>query len=266
VAVLQADGDRMGRVISRLELESQHREFSGQLAEFAAGIREIVEDSAGCLIFAGADDVLALLPLHACLSAARRIRDSFDHFLETTNAAVPQEDRATLSAGLAIGHFLDPMEDLLQAADAAERHAKDSGRDRLCVRFQPRSGSALSFTQPWSTGPDRTLLEFTQWHLDDQVSDKTPYDLARVLSLYQGGWDEPEQGLEALKADSRRVLAAKGAINPEHAKVTDQIEKYIRNQTSYSEIEQMCSGMIIARRLAKAYKQARKQAFPGTAP
>ena len=69
-AILRADGDRMGRVIDNQaeQGEKQHQALSKALNIFAGSVRGIVEEKyQGALVYAGGDDVLALMPLHTVL-------------------------------------------------------------------------------------------------------------------------------------------------------------------------------------------------------
>ena len=83
LAILVADGDRMGKIISYIEERPEHRNLSKKLAEFAKDARKIVDnDNRGCLIYSGGDDVLAFVPLDYCLQAARDLHDCFGKHLE----------------------------------------------------------------------------------------------------------------------------------------------------------------------------------------
>ena len=70
LAVLVADGDSMGAKLSELSRVEDHQTFSGKLADFASHAEEIVRDQDGVPIYAGGDDVFALLPVHRCMKCA----------------------------------------------------------------------------------------------------------------------------------------------------------------------------------------------------
>jgi CRISPR-associated protein Cmr2 len=69
VACLVADGDYMGATIDALSDPEKHRAFSRALAAFPERARTIVESERhlGSLVYAGADDVLAFLPVATAL-------------------------------------------------------------------------------------------------------------------------------------------------------------------------------------------------------
>ena len=118
LAVIAADGDHMGKTLDSLETANAHRKFSQELAQFAQEAGRIVKDYCGVAIYTGGDDVLALMPVDNALNAARELRKMF---IETV---APPSEKPTLSIGVAIGHFMEPLEDLRAFATAAEQHAK----------------------------------------------------------------------------------------------------------------------------------------------
>jgi|SRR5690554_5300 len=75
-ALIKADGDNMGKTIDQLQVAS-HRQFSKCLSRFAAKVECIVNEESGALIFSGADDVIALVPVHTALACARRLSKTF---------------------------------------------------------------------------------------------------------------------------------------------------------------------------------------------
>src|SRR5205085_3113569 len=109
MAVLVADGDRMGKAITGMDSAGEHRGFSERLAEFARSAKDVVEtEHHGALVYSGGDDVMALVPVDQCLACARRLHSEFEKVAPERGAEQP-----TLSVGIAIGHCMEPLEDLL---------------------------------------------------------------------------------------------------------------------------------------------------------
>ena len=78
-AILAADGDHMGDLINTITTIDAHRSVSKTVAAFAQEAARIVEDQyQGAMIYAGGDDVLALLPLHTVLDCAQKLAALFD--------------------------------------------------------------------------------------------------------------------------------------------------------------------------------------------
>ena len=138
-AVLLADGDRMGQAIDRQASFADHRRLSQALAGFARQARAVVEQRhRGELIYAGGDDVLAFVPLHRAVACARELAQDFRERL-TAFPAGDEGGAPTLSVGIGVSHFLEPMGEALALARAAERRAKVT-RDALALLVSKRSG------------------------------------------------------------------------------------------------------------------------------
>ena len=121
LAILVADGDRIGAAIAAIESPEAHRAFSRQLAQFAAQAKNCIEQARGVLVYAGGDDVLAFVPVDQCLVCARKLHDEFSALLRL---ATPSNVAVSLSVGLAIGHMMEPLEDLRAYAYDSEKTAK----------------------------------------------------------------------------------------------------------------------------------------------
>ena len=199
-AILVADGDRMGKVISTREDKEQHLSFSAKLSEFADHAREIIKKHNGCMVYSGGDDVLAFLPLDCCLQAARELHEYFANLLKDYNVKDNKSDNEqspTLSVGIAIGHSMEPLEDLLKFGREAEKAAKNGKsihdeRDGLAVHLYPRSGSPIKIREKWrpkgEDGLDERLLAWAELHFNDQLPDSAAYDMHELAEDYRN-WD-----------------------------------------------------------------------------
>lgn len=194
-AILVADGDRMGKVISTRETPEEHRFFSARLARFAEIARKVVEKHNGCMVYSGGDDVLAFLPLDTCLYAARRLHYAFGTLL--SNFQDDNGKSPTLSVGIAIGHSMEPLEDLLKFGRDAEKAAKAGKsiideRDGLAVHLYPRSGTPIKIREKWrpkgKAGLDERLLAWAEMHCNDELPDSAAYDMHELAEDYKE-WD-----------------------------------------------------------------------------
>ncbi|MDR7491961.1 MAG: type III-B CRISPR-associated protein Cas10/Cmr2 [Armatimonadota bacterium] len=230
LAVLVLDGDEMGKWLSgakalplrcylstraREELESQFREWSLDAllerpwpmtpalhAAFseACGVfsqrtarRTVEEEALGVLVYAGGDDVLALVPVgpvagqggEQATEIARRLRFRFSghvsrakddghdvvspgggeagFVLDGEGLGLAFGGRATASAGIAVFHHRWPLGRALEAARAAEKYAKEGlGRDALGLTVLRRSGqmtvTGLGFRRRRGPLPDLVEL------------------------------------------------------------------------------------------------------------
>ena len=157
LAILVADGDRMGAAISKINTPEDHQEFSRELSRFAQRARDIVQNSNGVCVYAGGDDVLAFVPLDNCLECARKLHSKFGELMGKEIWKTDDGKLPTLSVGIAIGHFMEPLEDLLAFGRAAEQAAKkglapgsdEVERDALAVVVRTRGADAISVRDNW---------------------------------------------------------------------------------------------------------------------
>lgn len=178
IAVLVADGDRMGVAINGLKDPESHRALSQRLDDFARDARKIVEAKRGQLIYAGGDDVLAFVPLHRVLACARSLADDFSMKLtDYSGGAHP-----TLSVGISITHFMDPMNHALATARRAEKLAKQE-RNSLAIILDKRSGPPVEVSGRWADDIDHRLAALIDLHRRDAIPDKFIQDLLDLAAL-----------------------------------------------------------------------------------
>jgi CRISPR-associated protein Cmr2 len=215
LAVLVADGDRMGAALSKLNSPDEHRQFSRVLAGFANKARQTVQDHHGVLVYAGGDDVLAFVPVDRCLDCARRLHDSFGTALKSWSEKTAL--KLTLSVGLAIAHFMEPLEDLLSYGRDAERHAKsahlkdsEGGRNGLAIHVLKRGGGPLAVRANWSDGSkalDERLRQFAEQLDMRSIPTGLAYDLHKLANVYDAWTDARLK--EAIQGDAISVLGGK---------------------------------------------------------
>lgn len=246
LAVLVADGDRMGKALAQLSSPDEHRTFSARLAEFAKEAERVVAAHHGVLVYAGGDDVLAFLPVDKCLPCARQLHDAFAARMQSLGSM-------TLSVGIAIGHYLENMEDLLDYARTTEKLAKKPDRDGLAISLHKRSGSPIRVRYSWSRSPDRRLTEFAELLQVQALPSKVPYDLHELVDLYKAeGWKENR--VEAMHRDALRIISAK---QPRAGRrFLPRIRGVIGSITSAEGLEDFVEELLVARLLASVYKQA----------
>jgi CRISPR-associated protein Cmr2 len=251
---------------------SYHLQFSEALSNFALlCARPIVEAFDGRLIYAGGDDVVALLPADTALECARVLRLAFTgstelkealrrsaellcqrHELEQKAAqkgnrqaaptpyhqklaaegrllaaAETTQDGKTIrhpgflarlddcgqtpdkrrfadgegrpvpflvpgpaadcSVGIAIAHFKSPLQDVVRAAQAAERRAKNPkglSRSAVAVTLFKRSGETIEWGCQWADGGLELYQAMAECLQADQLSSKFPYRVVELLDPY----------------------------------------------------------------------------------
>ena len=179
IAVIALDGDRMGQNLSQFRDEAQHRAFSAALADFAGSVGGIVRGFKGELIYAGGDDVLAVVPATEAIGCARALRERFGDVRGADGQPL------TASAGVAVGHRSVPLQELVHKAHAAESRAKqDYGRDALAMSVFKRSGETLEWGCKW-TSKSFALYNGLRATMKDGFASRFPYKLASLLQPYE---------------------------------------------------------------------------------
>ncbi|HOT30318.1 MAG TPA: type III-B CRISPR-associated protein Cas10/Cmr2, partial [Candidatus Ozemobacteraceae bacterium] len=138
--------------------------FSSVLAPF------IMEDLCkGKLLYAGGDDVLAMVSVDELLDAMIGLRLGYSGieaefpatahrkalFLKNGFARLDTRlmqmmgEKATASIGAVVVHHQTPLTIALRSLREAEQTAKKAGRNAFCIRVLKRSGGEVSFTDRW---------------------------------------------------------------------------------------------------------------------
>lgn len=227
-AVLAMDGDRMGEAAEAFETAEEYRDFSGGLTQFARDTMFLaVENAIGRVVYAGGDDLLALLPLSGVFAAAEAIRTAFP------TAA----NYKTISAGIAIVHRTHPLQAAVRAAKRAEHIAKEKYRTAegaFAFEVLRRSGEPQSGGSTWVRA--RTSVMDTVIALRDAMSAK---DIAHGLAS-----DLPEL-----------LYSVVNTNDPEKARQLEQVT--IRHMVVEipSELRQITFKRLFERRCSDQYKK-----------
>jgi CRISPR-associated protein Cmr2 len=212
IAAIAFDGDSIGAWLNgdRLPkdegLAKHHENFSKALSNFA--LNEVIEIVMGTkaekdegkfkgqLIYAGGDDVIALVPADAALEIAAALRTAFRLSTKGTPSTGEKPDA---SAGIAIAHIRSPLQDLIREAKQAEKDAKNKvGRPAFSVTLMKRSGEISKWGGKWSDvkvrsedkdKPD-TAITHTLYHEIDnlvmtgRLSARFPHRICGLLASY----------------------------------------------------------------------------------
>lgn len=180
-----------------------HAALSEALTNFALHFVPAIvehEDHRGTLVYAGGDDVLALLPNRRAIACARALREAYRKEYATGKDGVERllmGRAATVSAGLVVAHYKEDLRLVLEQARAAERQAKLAGRDALALRICRRSGEHSSAVVPWDQS--EALGELVDRFVDG-LSDRWAYKLRAEMPTLRG------QPWEMIDAELRRLL------------------------------------------------------------
>lgn len=175
-AFLIADGDHMGKQLRSIDDIVGHITFSGALSDFCMAAVKIMKNHKGELVYGGGDDILAYLPIHCCLEAAKELRECF---MEIMGHALP-----TLSIGIVIAHMLEPLEEVRQMAQEAEKLAKET-RNALAVYFHKRGGNdSMKVAFSFEDDPVQQMQMIRCWMSKPFFSVKFAYGLRELYRTY----------------------------------------------------------------------------------
>jgi CRISPR-associated protein Cmr2 len=258
-ALLHADGDHMGKVITHQQSIEQHRALSRSASLFAQKVGPIVDRFKGSLIYAGGDDVLALLPLHTALECSRALADAFREQMSSFAVLDSEGEiglQPTLSVGLAIVHHLEPLSEALELVREAEAYAKSvDGKNALAITLSKRGGSERTAGGTWGVF-DQRLDWFMELHRKEEIPADLAYELRSLALALESPEDTPDDLLnDVLSAEVKRILGRKKAERGLRPVSQDVIAKMVDITIRHGlPVMQLADELIIAREFASASK------------
>lgn len=144
-ALLTMDGDSMGKLLSQLGDPSKLSECLGR---FAGQVEGIVSQYGGRTIYAGGDDVLAMLPARGALQAATDLARAYTQSFENTAT----RSDTTLSGAIVFAPWKFSLRQVLKTGHhLLDEVAKErTGRDALVIGILQSSGLNAVWSAPWS--------------------------------------------------------------------------------------------------------------------
>jgi CRISPR-associated protein Cmr2 len=225
----------------RLMSPSLHAAISEALANFALNaVPFVVEElHAGRLVYAGGDDVLALLPLADVLPAARKLRALFSGEAKRFGNDILVEfgstqwtgwlewegrklftmgNRATASIGIVVAHRLHPLRDVLRQGREAEEDAKELyERNAICVRWLKRSGEQVQMGAQFFY-PDHCINDTLQVLMDFAELMRTKISRGFATDLMRESFALADLDEKAQEAELRRLLKRRSELSDDQIK------------------------------------------------
>ncbi len=274
-----------GRLTEKRHLTpSIHKAVSEALGDFALNtVPRVVSQHYGHLVYAGGDDVLAIMPIDTVLRTAQRIMELYrtPFLVRTVDGEIvpcgetyqPKKGEkllihlgkaSTISAAVVIAHHKAPLRGLIaETHRLLERDAKDgAGRNAIAISLRKRGGAEKRVAHKWEW-PDKRryvelLLDLAKDLSDNEVSSRLMYkiDQNRVALeelASSGPTGSVEKLIEAFIEKGQRQNADKdNNFRTEQAKRLGAI--LIEEQTSLSKKRRGINtdGLLIARFLGQA--------------
>lgn len=215
-AVLLMDGDSLGAQMSD---PSKQQGISKALNAFNQGVPEIVQDHNGFLVYAGGDDVLALLPQPDAITCAQALQQLYAECFDEQNRMPGATQISTsISGAIEFAHYKSPLtrilEDAHQLLDDVAKEA--AGRDSLAIRVWKPGGLFAQWSAPWSISESlRRAAEQVANHLRGDLSrsfffklealieqlglaDSHEFEEQTVKSLVRAAWTHTGNKLDEL--------------------------------------------------------------------
>ncbi len=258
MAILVADGDNMGTLLDNMNRIEDHQKISEKLSDFASNVPALIRDFNGHCVYAGGDDVLALLPLDTAIPCAKELADRFNKTLESI-IDKNKMNTPTMSVGLGISHFLIPLSKQLDLARRAEQLAKSNdkpdgqSKNALAIILQPRSGAEISFRERWDNTipPDEIFKQWIDSHNNQLLPKSVGYALREVAIALD--WC---QDATVIEKETSRILQRKR--NPDGSFISQGLITKICQRAAQTGLSQLANELIITRRFAAAYQLTNK--------
>lgn len=189
VAVVQADGDSMGKVIEKFKIHKaeddiykEYKEFSKSLLEYDKESHKEIKKYGGFTIYAGGDDLLFIAPVvnkknNSIFNLIDNLSDIFDEkvnkvkkqkgqdIMTNVDKSKDEEKKPTTSFGVAIVHHKFPLYYALDEArellfNKAKKY-KFNGKEKNAIAFKVIKSSGQSFETV--VGKDKSFNSYKQF-------------------------------------------------------------------------------------------------------
>lgn len=203
-------------------IPSLHASISESLGDFAIyGVAPIIEKHSGKLIYAGGDDVAAVLPVQTVLNAAKEIKEYYIHSFRSigTNgksdkisgsannntgklsAGLGSSEGISISAGILICHCKESLTQMI-----AEAHhlldtiaKKKCGRNACAITLKKRSGGDRTFAAKWKDSEKWEAFE--KFSKAVKASDSLSVSTSLIYRL-----EKFRDGIEAILKTDEKLL------------------------------------------------------------
>ena len=280
-----------------------HLQFSQALSNFALHCAEReVRAFGGRLIYAGGDDVLAMLPADTALACATALREAFQGrsvpragitasqpgFVSTGELDQQKREIAFIvpgpavecSVGIAIAHFKSPLQDVVRAAQAAEKRAKRPaergglGRTAVAATLMKRSGEIIEWGSKWTSGGLELSSAIAEAMAGKALSGKFPHRVVELLEPYLLSKTGLKPMTKAPNFDPAQTIATEFAhalgrqaeVSGEEkrtmvARLSQSLDRYLKSldDTKVPDVIGLCQTVAFAHRTRRGTKKEEKQ-------
>ena len=144
IAIVQADGDNMGKVIEKLKTKDDFNNFSEKLFNYCKNSHKKIKEFGGQTIFAGGDDLLFFAPVvsgdKTIFNLCEEISENFNNEFENYNTT----PKPSLSFGISITYYKFPLYEALEnARKLLFDKAKSKEKNNIAFKVIKHSGQTF---------------------------------------------------------------------------------------------------------------------------
>ena len=274
-ALLEADGDGVGRLLARANTHEIRQQMVQALYNFSKKAWAVIEEHQGCAFYVGGDELAAYLPADRVVSAVATLAAEFASIVGHVVAAllpasVTELGPATLTSGVAIAHIRDDLRAVRAHAHGALEDAKARRREKLdgawkvaapfdpkdwgwvIVRELPRAGS----TRP-SGGPAAEMAKFHGVLCELLETDAISLSLAHELLADAQAMERPDGKTFGLDLARARLEQKDRRSDRGQAGTPDlaTLQQRLTSATTWSDIRGLAAEILLAERVVRVKQQ-----------
>ena len=218
-AIIQVDGDSLGKVFDKLTNFDELESFSKSLFDFANEAEKIITFYKGYPIYIGGDDILAFTPV-AFKGDDGKAKTVIDLAIELSDAyrdiVGKNHSETTLSIGVNIAYYKFPLSlSLKNARKQLFEEAKKDDKNALALLLTKHSGHQIGFKFKFGSNDIKNFSELLRKTLAGDVDfpHSLHYNLSRFKTVIANIPDK----------DRLKAFFENNFNEPEHSKYTSDI-------------------------------------------
>ncbi|ALM76262.1 type III-B CRISPR-associated protein Cas10/Cmr2 [Thermococcus barophilus] len=226
-AILKMDGDNMGKVISGTKAVKPLRDYSltenapdvprpvtptvhiaitRSLSKFAVEkVPNLSKAHRAELIYAGGDDVFAIVPTDQAVQLAYELQKEFRKDWEKFDYL--QGSTRSMSAGILAVYYKEPLYSAVRKVNELEHLAKESGRNALAIGYLTHSGNYYVITVNWRIFSDDAVYDLLRSFVSETENMKEKISTRFLYEVLYGvdRWpNDPDAIIQLLRYEIMR--------------------------------------------------------------
>lgn len=236
-ALLSMDGDKIGAILQ--DNKDKKAKISETISAFSESVPGIIKNHSGRVVYAGGEDVFAILPVDTAINAAVELRRKYTELFEPV---FDSKEIPTISAAIIFAHHHAPLTKVYNEIQSLlDNVAKDEyGRASLAISTWNTGGRDLVWAMPWQEFVEdtkdnlisRLAVKFGKAKETESISNSFIYNIQRDLSLFTDK-DSFLSDEEILKLLTAEYIRSRAKSNKNLTK--EQVQPHMR------ELLKMCS-------------------------